>query len=62
MSPNSEAAPKQPFVVKKTTGRDVTIAVLAGALVLAFVLWGILHMSQGVSGRDAHRADRWQTL
>jgi hypothetical protein len=41
--------PHKPFVVKSTTARDVTIAVVAGVALLAFVLWGILHMSQGVT-------------
>jgi hypothetical protein len=42
----------KPFVVKSTTARDVTIAVIAGAALLAFVLWGILHMSQDVTGHS----------
>jgi hypothetical protein len=40
------------FVVKSTLGRDVAIGVVAGALLLGFVLWGILHMSQGVTGHS----------
>jgi len=42
--------PHKPFVVKSTTARDVAIAVLVGIALLAFVFWGILHMSQDVSG------------
>ena len=45
-------APHKPFVVKSTTARDVTIAVVAGAELLAFVFWGILHMSQEVGGHS----------
>jgi len=41
---------RTPFVVKTTGARDVAIAVAAGAAVLGFVLWGILHMSGDVSG------------
>lgn len=44
--------PRKPFVVKSTTARDVTIAVVAGIALLAFVLWGILHMSQEVTGHS----------
>ena len=44
--------PRKPFVVKSTTARDAVIAVVAGLLLLAFVLWGILHMSQDVSGHS----------
>lgn len=44
--------PRKPFVVKSTTAREVIIAVLAGAALLAFVLWGILHMSQEVTGHS----------
>jgi len=43
-------APHKPFVVKSTTARDVTIAVIGGGVLLAFVFWGILHMSQDVNG------------
>ena len=43
-------APHKPFVVKSTTTRDVTIALLGGGVLLAFVFWGILHMSQDVNG------------
>jgi hypothetical protein len=46
------SAPHKPFVVKSTTARDVTIAVVAGAALLAFVFWGILHMSQEVGGHS----------
>ena len=42
--------PGKPFVVKSTTARDVTIAVAAGVALLGFVIWGILHMSQDVTG------------
>jgi hypothetical protein len=42
----------KPFVVKSTAARDVTIAVAAGVLLLGFVLWGILHMSQDVTGHS----------
>jgi hypothetical protein len=44
--------PRKPFVVKSTTARDVTIAVSAGIVLLAFVLWGIVHMSQDVAGHS----------
>jgi len=44
--------PRKPFVVKSTTARDVTVGVVAGIGLLAFVLWGILHMSQGVTGHS----------
>ena len=44
--------PHKPFVVKSTTARDVTIAVAAGFLLLGFVLWGIMHMSQDVTGHS----------
>ena len=40
----------KPFVVKSTTARDVAIGVAAGISLLGFVLWGIVHMSQGVAG------------
>ncbi len=40
------------FVVKSTKGRDLAIGVVAGALLLGFVLWGILHMSQEVGGHS----------
>ncbi len=43
---------RKPFVVKSTTARDVTIAVLAGVALLAFVLWAIVHMSQEVTGHS----------
>ena len=42
--------PRKVFVVKNTTARDVAIAVAAGAALLGFVIWGILHMSQDVTG------------
>jgi hypothetical protein len=44
--------PRQPFVVKTTTARDIAIAVAAGAALLAFVIWGILHMSQDVANHS----------
>ena len=43
---------RKPFVVKSTTARDAVIAVIAGGGLLAFVLWGMLHMSQGVTGHS----------
>jgi len=43
---------RKPFVVKSTTGRDVTLAILGGGALLAFVIWGILHMSQDVTGHS----------
>ena len=43
---------RKPFVVKSTRTRDVTIAVVAGIALLAFVVWGILHMSQDVTGHS----------
>jgi hypothetical protein len=42
----------KPFVVKRTTGRDVAIGVGAGVVLLGFLIWGILHMSQGVTGHS----------
>jgi hypothetical protein len=50
VSPHSP--PHKPFIVKSTAARDVTIAVIAGAALLAFVLWGILHMSLDVTGHS----------
>lgn len=44
--------PRKPFVVKSTTARDVTIAVAVGVALLAFVAWGIMSMSQNVSGHS----------
>lgn len=44
--------PQKPFVVKSTRTRDLTIGVVAGAALLGFVLWAILHMSQGVTGHS----------
>jgi hypothetical protein len=43
---------RQPFVVKSTTGREVTFAIIGGAALLALVLWGILHMNQDVAGHS----------
>ena len=43
---------RKPFVVKSTTARDASIGVAAGLCLLAFVLWGILHMSQDVTGHS----------
>jgi hypothetical protein len=50
LNPPKKSAIHKPFVVKSTTARDVTIAIIAGLALLSFVLWGILHMSQEVSG------------
>ena len=47
---SANTPPRKPFVVKSTTARDVTIAVIAGSVLLAFVLFGIMHMSQDVAG------------
>jgi hypothetical protein len=44
--------PHKPFVVKSTAPRDITIAVVGGLVLLAFVFWGILHMSQEVGGHS----------
>jgi len=44
--------PRKPFVVKSTTARDVTIAVAVGVALLAFIFWGIAHMSQEVGGHS----------
>jgi hypothetical protein len=46
------AAPRQPFVVKSTAARDITLAILGGAALLGLVLWGILHMNQDVTGHS----------
>jgi len=48
----SQPQPRKPFVVKSTTGRDVAIAVVGGGVLLALVLWGILHMNQDVTGHS----------
>jgi hypothetical protein len=42
----------QPLMVKSTKTRDVLIAVAAGAIILGFVVYGILHMSGRVASGD----------
>jgi hypothetical protein len=42
----------QPIVIKANRTRDILIAVAAGAIVLGFVVYGILHMSSRVASGD----------
>ena len=42
----------KPFILPRTSAREVIIAVAAGLALLGFVIWGILLMSHDVSGHS----------
>lgn len=51
MSPEDPKRPA-PFVVRNTGARDTVIAILVATVILAFLGYGIFHMSQPVQGNQ----------